>query len=308
MTILLSIFFSKCWRRYRLITLLALSITQCGYGIHKRDKTDHSSAKIQHAGQYKVGKPYHVNGEWYHPKEDRSYDETGMASWYGPGFHGKRTANGAVFKKGEITAAHRTLPLPSMVRVTNLHNGRSVEVMVNDRGPFSKKRIIDVSESVAELLAIKRQGVAKVRVQYLPIETNELYANLGIKTNMNITKELSTDASIQALEGKKNILVQENSYQDKEIQKKLQQSPELVPVIQNGVYVQVGAFVQEKTAKQIGQKLLSIHNKVDISSVRFGEQILHRVRIGPLNADKAPAYLTKIQKAGYQTALITHVH
>lgn len=124
---------------------------------------------------YKVGKPYRAGDNWYTPKEDYAYDETGLASWYGPGFHRNDTANGEKFDKYAMTAAHKTLPMPSMVKVTNLENGRSVKLRVNDRGPFVKGRIIDVSKKAAEQLGFRGQGTAKVRVQYLAQETAALF-------------------------------------------------------------------------------------------------------------------------------------
>ena len=87
------------------------------------------------AGLFKVGQPYQIQGQWYYPQESYSYEETGIASWYGPGFHGKRTANGEIYHQGQLTAAHRTLQMPSFVRVINLSNGKSVVVRINDRGP-----------------------------------------------------------------------------------------------------------------------------------------------------------------------------
>ncbi len=134
-------------------------------------------------GVYKVGKPYQIQGVWYKPSEDPSYDKVGMASWYGPNFHGKSTANGDVFNTNALTAAHQTLPLPSLVRVTNLNNGRTIIVMVNDRGPFSKGRIIDVSRRAADKLDFTRAGTAKVRVQFLPKETEQLLQKLALKSN-----------------------------------------------------------------------------------------------------------------------------
>ncbi|MEQ8344737.1 MAG: septal ring lytic transglycosylase RlpA family protein [Sneathiellaceae bacterium] len=118
-------------------------------------------------GIRKIGKPYQIAGIWYHPKEDPSYDETGIASWYGPGFHGKSTANGEKFDQHRISAAHTTLPMPSLVQVTNLDNGRSLIVRVNDRGPFAHGRIIDMSRRGAQLLGFERTGTAKVRVRAL---------------------------------------------------------------------------------------------------------------------------------------------
>ena len=118
-------------------------------------------------GTYKVGQPYQIQGTWYYPKEDPSYDETGVASWYGPNFYEKMTANGEIYHAGDLTAAHRTLPMPVNVRVTNLDNGRSIIVRVNDRGPYAKGRIIDLSERAAELLGYKTAGTARVRVQFV---------------------------------------------------------------------------------------------------------------------------------------------
>jgi rare lipoprotein A len=125
-------------------------------------------------GEYKVGKPYQISGKWYYPAEDYQYVETGIASWYGPNFHGKSTANGEVFDQNLITAAHRTLPLPSAVRVTNLENGRTIMLRVNDRGPFARGRIIDVSRRAAQLLGFEKNGTAKVRVDVLPDESRRL--------------------------------------------------------------------------------------------------------------------------------------
>ena len=125
----------------------------------------------------KVGKPYVVDGKTYYPTADDSYDRIGQASWYGPGFHGKYTANGEVFDQNDLTAAHPTLPMPSLVRVTNMENGRSVIVRVNDRGPFKKNRIIDLSRASAKALGV--HSLARVRVQFLKAETEQYLASRG---------------------------------------------------------------------------------------------------------------------------------
>ena len=127
-------------------------------------------------GSYKVGDPYQVNGVWYYPKADLAYDETGIASWYGPGFDGRRTANGETYDQWALTAAHPTLPMPSMVQVTNLENGRSIQLRINDRGPFANNRIIDISKRGAQLLGFEGRGTAKVRVQILEEESLQLAA------------------------------------------------------------------------------------------------------------------------------------
>jgi rare lipoprotein A len=127
-------------------------------------------------GTYRVGKPYVVAGRVYVPEEDVNYREEGLASWYGDDFHGRLTANGEVFDMASLTAAHPTLPMPCYARVTNLSNGKSLIVRVNDRGPYHGNRLIDVSNKAAELLEFKGNGVARVRVEYVaraPLEGSD---------------------------------------------------------------------------------------------------------------------------------------
>ena len=127
-------------------------------------------------GTYRVGKPYTVAGRLYVPEEDVNYREEGLASWYGDDFHGRLTANGEIFDMGSLTAAHPTLPMPCYARVTNLTNGKSLIVRVNDRGPYHGNRLIDVSNKAAELLEFKGNGVARVRVEYVgraPLEGSD---------------------------------------------------------------------------------------------------------------------------------------
>lgn len=117
-------------------------------------------------GGYKIGKPYKVAGKWYVPQHDPNYDKTGLASWYAEGFHGGKTANGEIFNTHALSAAHPTLPLPSYAYVTNLENGRTILVRINNRGPFSGGRIIDLSRAAAHSLDFESKGLAKVRVRY----------------------------------------------------------------------------------------------------------------------------------------------
>jgi rare lipoprotein A len=127
-------------------------------------------------GTYRIGKPYTVGGRVYVPEEDVNYRAEGLASWYGDDFHGRQTANGEVFDMGSLTAAHPTLPMPCYARVTNLGNGKSLIVRVNDRGPYAGNRLIDVSNRAAELLDFKGNGVARVRVEYVgpaPLEGSD---------------------------------------------------------------------------------------------------------------------------------------
>jgi len=118
-------------------------------------------------GRYQVGKAYKVKGKWYQPKEDPTYAATGLASWYGSNFHGRLTANGEVFDQHALSAAHPTMPLPSYARVTNVENGNSMIVRVNDRGPFAHNRIIDLSARAAKMLGYSEKGVAEVKVEYV---------------------------------------------------------------------------------------------------------------------------------------------
>ena len=138
-----------------------------------------ASATAPAAPGVKIGKPYQIAGIWYYPKDDRDYDETGVASWYGPGFHAKSTANGEPYDMDGMTAAHKTLPLPSFVEVTNLENGRNVTLRVNDRGPFIGNRIIDLSRRSAQLVGVDRKGTARVRVRRVHPSEREI-ARLGL--------------------------------------------------------------------------------------------------------------------------------
>jgi len=125
----------------------------------------------------RIGKPYVIDGRTYYPEYDPTYDKIGEASWYGPGFHGKYTANGEVYNQNDLTAAHPTLPMPSLVRVTNLNNGKSLILRINDRGPFKSNRIIDLSKKAAHELGVT--STAQVRVQYLKGETETYLASLS---------------------------------------------------------------------------------------------------------------------------------
>jgi len=160
------------------------------YGVGASPRLTSSSRVKKGGGRYQVGKPYKVAGNWYHPKEQPNYDKVGTASWYGPNFHGRLTANGEIYDQNMLSAAHPTLPLPSYVRVTNLANGRSALVRVNDRGPFAHGRLIDLSNKTAEVLQFKHQGTAQVRVQYVgraPLngdDTRFLLASIDRPTDM----------------------------------------------------------------------------------------------------------------------------
>jgi rare lipoprotein A len=117
-------------------------------------------------GVYKVGQPYQIDGQWHTPREDPHYDRIGQASYYAHQFHGRRTSNGEIFDMDALSAAHPTLPLPSYVHVTNLDNGRTLLLRVNDRGPYVANRVIDVSRTAARYLGFEVRGTTRVRVRY----------------------------------------------------------------------------------------------------------------------------------------------
>ncbi|MBI3451645.1 MAG: septal ring lytic transglycosylase RlpA family protein [Rhodospirillales bacterium] len=167
------------------VTVLAgLALSGCAettLAIHAAKQVNASDSRPQ--GEYKVGNPYQIAGTWYYPSEDYNFNETGIASFYGGersgvNFHGRLTANGEVYDMNALTAAHQTLPMPSLVRVTNLENGRSLVLRVNDRGPFARGRIIDVSRRAAQLLGFEGQGTTRVQVRILAQESQALRASL----------------------------------------------------------------------------------------------------------------------------------
>ena len=141
--------------------------TSAAYGVAASPRVTTSLKVRKGGGRRQIGKPYKIKGNWYTPKEEFGYDRQGQASWYGPNFHGRLTANGEVYDQFALTAAHPTFPLPSYARVTNKANGRSIVVRVNDRGPYHPGRIIDLSAKASELLNYQNKGIANVRVQYI---------------------------------------------------------------------------------------------------------------------------------------------
>ncbi len=183
------------WRRAGALALVAASLAGCAqppspyarhngneyfstarYGPASPRMVDDGQPVPRGGGQYLVGRPYTIAGRTYRPSENSAYSAVGMASWYGDAFHGRRTANGEVYDMRSLSAAHPTMPLPSYARVTNLANGYSIVVRVNDRGPFHGGRVMDVSSRVADLLDFKSLGTARVKVEYVgraPLEGSD---------------------------------------------------------------------------------------------------------------------------------------
>ena len=280
---------------------------------------DHTVTVPASAGVYKVGQPYQIDNVWYYPREQPDYDETGIASWYGPTFYGKRTANGEVYDGDQLTAAHRTLPMPVNVRVTNLQNGKSIIVRVNDRGPYARGRIIDLSKRAAELLDVVQTGTARVRVTYVsradlngappPSETPPEIANALPSVPVPPVQR-------QALAGVPGGAVAPPPQAQQSAQPAPAPIPEQlfaqnqptgevtrVPVpATTHLYIQVGAFSKRENAQTLINKLGA---NLRISTLQRGGQTLYRVRTGPLNSTaEADAALSRITGLGSNDAHI----
>ncbi len=264
------------------------------------------------AGVYKVGDPYQIGGIWYYPHEQPDYDETGIASWYGPDFYGKYTANGEVYDGNAVTAAHRTLPMPVNVRVTNLENGKSIVVRVNDRGPYARGRIIDLSRHAAELLDVVRNGTARVRVTYL----GRADLNGGTPAKPETPPEIAN--ALPAVPTDEVDVATLNALKGAAAAPPVEVKPLPAPLPESGVqlaadepsgkveevpvppsthlYVQVGAFSKLENAQRLAR---SIGGDMRVSALQRGGQTLYRVRTGPLaSVQDADAALARISGAG----------
>ncbi len=268
---------------------------------------------------YKVGKPYKIANVWYYPSEDYSYVQEGVASWYGPDFHGKRTANGEIYDMNDLTAAHPTLPLPSIVRVTNLENGRSVRLRVNDRGPFKSSRIIDVSRRGAQLLGFYEAGITRVRVEIDPTEslniknlalsrepgdmpviissprTVVVAADLPPLPTTEIPPPDSASAPVQ-------IPVAPNAVSTAPVKLPVQARPADIP--RGGLFVQAGAFSEESNALRLAQQLDDFGETLVVPVEVNGVQYF-RVRLGPLDdQNAADDLLDQVKSYGYSDAQV----
>lgn len=255
-------------------------------------------------GNFKVGKPYQIGGQWYTPRETYDHSETGIASWYGPGFHGNKTASGERFNARELTAAHRTLQMPSLVRVTNLDNGRAVVVRINDRGPFARGRVIDVSERAAELLGFKSRGTAKVRIDVLTEESRAIAlaaqrgeSTRGVEVAINqrggsapLTRVAGTAQTIPGH------ITDGQFYPDPVVTQEA--------VRPTGIFIQAGAFSKKSSAEAVAGQLRRFGNAAAYPA-DVGGRHLFRARLGPFqNVSDADAALARVVSAGYAQAMI----
>ena len=249
---------------------------------------------------YKIGNPYQVGGVWYYPERDLAYDETGIGSWYGDEFAGRLTANGEIFDPDMVTAAHKTLPMPNVVRVTNLDNGKSLVVRINDRGPFVAGRIIDLSREAARLIGYRDQGIARVRVQVLAEQTLRLEKLAKNGNFLEITGDVSAMPTVAAVEQPEVSMTATSSSGktvDSDVENDNVSALELlarsrvgevitVAPIETQIWVQVGAFYAEANASNVLAKVEGV-GAGQVSPIDVSGQTLHRVRIGPLNSVEA---------------------
>jgi rare lipoprotein A len=320
--------------RYRLLltALIGLSfvaLTSCSearYAAHVVKKIPLPGDPDYNVGHFKVGRGYSIKGRRYYPRETYSFEETGIASWYGPNFHGAMTANGETFDKNELTAAHKTLQLPSIIKVTNLHNGRSLILRVNDRGPFAHNRILDVSERAASLLGFKNNGTARVKIQVMPQESRQvaMAAKSGQDTrgfevalNQRHRPVVSEDQITPTLKPHPVTKVVMSEPPPTVPRRKplavttqpppvgTAYAPPRPPTLNIGhIFVQAGSFSQEQNALNYSSQL-SRFGQSRVHMARVNNTPFFRVRLGPFNdREEAQKILTALYNNGHQNAAI----
>ncbi len=268
----------------------------------------------------KVGKPYQINDIWYYPKEEPNYNETGLASWYGEPFHGRKTANGETYDMNQLTAAHKTLPMPTDVRVTNLENGRSLVVTINDRGPFVHGRIIDLSRRSAQLLGVIRNGTAKVRVEAILNDKGDVKYLAKADTAPEERKVAAAapqkgPVTSTSLEPPKSMAVAPKPKETQKIEpvdtsvgsKQVAANDAKViqkPVQPTEIFIQAGAFVDFNNANKLSARLSPL-GAAKVYQVLVNGQDFYRVRLGPIyDVAEADQLLAKLINNGHTNARI----
>jgi len=271
-------------------------------------------------GRYKVGAPYVIDGVTYTPQEEFNHVETGTASWYGPGFHGKSTANGEQYDQSDRTAAHRTLQMPSVVRVTNLDNGSSTTVRINDRGPYARSRILDVSRATAETLGMIGKGTARIRIDQLPAES------MAVKeVAMNGVGSAEQEAAmVRAARGAPaqpaltmvaqapppspvQTYVPVEPVQPASFSGPSITSPSIASLANHppgSYYVQTGAFSTMNNAER-QRGLVTSYGATEISQGAAAGREVFRVRVGPYTtSDAAGIVADRLKRSGYGDARV----
>ncbi|MGB3142162.1 MAG: septal ring lytic transglycosylase RlpA family protein [Aestuariivirga sp.] len=266
-------------------------------------------------GRYHVGEPYQVAGRWFKPKEQPNYDKTGPASWYGEAFNRRMTSNGEWFDMTRLTAAHPTLPLPSYAKVTNVNNGKTVVVRINDRGPFVGPRIIDLSKQSASALGFKQQGTATVRVQYIgPAPLNDDGSNL-MAMNEELERGTPLRQMIAAAGGKRRSEpvqlaqadpVEEGAYQAEPEQQVIQFEPNIPSPV--NYFVQAGTFADPDNAERLRQEFVNI-GPVQVAELMGNDGPVYRMRVGPFdNINDAQVALNQVHGYGLPDAHLLESH
>ena len=253
----------------------------------------------------KVGKPYKIMGKWYYPvSSSEGYSEKGIASWYGDEFHGKPTANGEVYNMHAFTAAHTTLPLPTYVRVTNLENGRHIKVKVNDRGPFLRGRLIDMSYAGATALGFAEQGTAPVLVEAYPTDGSPLRTP---QTQFAEAQKQPVSAQPKAQKPKKTsgsgftYRISEKTHEAEAPQ----QTTQTMAKAHIPIYVQTGAFSESGNAERQKKAIAGLYNNVKVVQSVVNGKNFNRVRVGPLvSVDIADQVLARLINEGYKESII----
>ncbi len=288
-----------------LIALTSMIFACTDNGILLRSSGNSYVSNDDSNGIYKIGTPYQVGDIWYYPKEEENYKEVGIASWYGADFHKGTTANGEIYDMHCLTAAHRTLPLPSVAKITNLENGKSVIVRINDRGPFVNNRIIDVSQTAAEVLGFKDRGTAKVRVELMKEESEklkkEILDNGGKIVSGPPLSEAPEETTIQTLD---TPIPLANSAPLEEQPLTVSKNNEVMPfgVSPKGYFVQAGAFSNIENAERLKSQL-SDFGRAEIFEKTIQDTVLFRVRIGPFETpEKTIEIIDKLESSGFEGA------
>jgi len=254
--------------------------------INENKKTEENTKKENKKnnyvkGHYKIGKPYEINNIKYMPKLVSYYNENGIASWYGPKFHKKPTANGEIFDQNKISAAHKTLPLPSIVKVTNLVNNKYIYIRVNDRGPFVNNRIIDLSKQAAIELNIFSKGIERVNVKLIESSPHLLEENF---TNQKYLEKYA-----------KNL----ESSKIKDPNTK-----------QISSFLQLGVFSLKENAEKYKEKINKAYNANNLSifiKEYTAEKKLFKVLLGPfVNQENAKNIADNLLELGYNSFIITN--
>lgn len=252
----------------------------------------------------RVGPPYEANGRWYVPTPEPGYTQTGTASWYGPTFHGQPTASGEIFDQEALTAAHPTLPIPSLVQVTNLENGREVIVRVNDRGPFVGERLIDMSRGAALVLGFEDAGQARVHVRYLGPAPRRVDTEQGVPAPVAPRAVASSDGPVSLVPAR---AFSEDMLAGGPAEAPPQAEPSYsapAPLV-SGYFVQVGAFSDLANAHRVRDAVRGAGPvMVDVRQTASGGE-LFRIRIGPWQSrDEADAARRTLASLGYNETII----